>query len=111
MIQCFTFYSTLSYFSVCPANMYGGGSSDTDCSECPQFSISLAGSLQITDCRCVPGYGGSDGGPCIREFKLIIIIIIVSLNRTQCDKSITIFEWFCQIKLHVDRVDSRWCSG
>lgn len=32
---------------------------------CPAFSSSPAGSSNLTDCRCDPGYSGPDGGTCV----------------------------------------------
>ena len=53
--------------SLCRANSYSsGGGFDPSCTSCPENSFSPA-SLQsgaVTDCSCLAGYSGPDGGPC-----------------------------------------------
>jgi hypothetical protein len=36
----------------------------SSCTACPANSISTAGSVDITDCKCNPGHTGADGGNC-----------------------------------------------
>jgi hypothetical protein len=33
--------------------------------KCPTNSVAPSGSNEITDCQCVPGYTGPNGGPCV----------------------------------------------
>ena len=51
----------------CLAGYYGprGG----PCLACPEHSLSLADSANITSCECVVGYRGPDGGPCEKCYK------------------------------------------
>jgi hypothetical protein len=56
-----------SVCQLCPARKYSttlGASSDTTCVPCSKDSDSTAGSANITECLCNPGYSGADGGPC-----------------------------------------------
>ena len=41
------------------------GLTDASCSTCNPFSTSLEASVSNTDCQCLPGYTGPNGGPCV----------------------------------------------
>eukprot|EP00961_Rhodomonas_salina_P023344 313609-Rhodomonas_salina.1 len=49
---------------MCSAGTYKDGTGTGPCTTCPAFSNSSAGSSQMTDCSCIPGYTGPDGGAC-----------------------------------------------
>ena len=36
----------------------------TNCTVCPDFAVSPAGSNNATDCLCLPGFYGEHGGEC-----------------------------------------------
>jgi hypothetical protein len=51
----------------CAAGTYSNETAATNasaCRDCPTYSHSPAGSVNITECLCNPGYSGADGGPC-----------------------------------------------
>ena len=51
----------------CPADSYSPETAETSldtCTACPASTQSVAGSSVITDCVCVVGYTGPDGGEC-----------------------------------------------
>ena len=51
----------------CGRDTYGesyNASSASACLQCPQNTTSMAGSWQISNCSCIPGFHGSNGGPC-----------------------------------------------
>ena len=53
--------------SLCPTNTYQPARARTassDCLGCPDFSLSLQASDQLTDCECQSGYFGANGGTC-----------------------------------------------
>lgn len=53
--------------SLCPTNTYQPALARTasaDCLGCPDFSLSLQASDELTDCQCQSGYFGANGGTC-----------------------------------------------
>lgn len=53
--------------SLCPTNTYQPALARTasaDCLGCPDFSLSLQASDELTDCQCQSGYFGVNGGTC-----------------------------------------------
>ena len=53
--------------SLCPTNTYQPAlarTASSDCLGCPDFSLSLQASDQLTDCECQSGYFGANGGTC-----------------------------------------------
>jgi hypothetical protein len=61
-----TFKDTIGSASpqICSTGTYSNASGMSFCLTCAPFSDAPAGSSHITDCRCLPGYSGIDGGPC-----------------------------------------------
>ncbi len=54
--------------AACPEGKYSNRSaatSEATCAACPPWSYSAQGNANVTDCVCVRGYSGPDGGPCI----------------------------------------------
>ena len=49
----------------CSAGTYADESGMSFCYSCAPFSDSAAGSNHTTDCKCLSGYAGPDGGPCV----------------------------------------------
>ena len=49
---------------ICSRGTYANASGMSFCFTCTPFSDAPAGSSDITDCKCVLGYAGMDGGPC-----------------------------------------------
>ena len=47
--------------AACVAGYYSNGGV---CTACPSHTTSAAMSASVTDCKCVKGYSGADGGPC-----------------------------------------------
>ena len=47
----------------CGANAFAASGSIV-CTTCPDFSTAFSGSSAITDCKCMAGYTGVDGGTC-----------------------------------------------
>ena len=43
-----------------------GAAEEVTCQACPPGSTAMESSDAITDCRCEPGFSGSDGGPCLQ---------------------------------------------
>lgn len=63
--------------NICPANTYQpkeGATAKEDCLTCPLNSGAEASSSALTNCTCLQGYTGQDGGPCSKcvagTFKL-----------------------------------------
>lgn len=53
----------------CPADTYSvtvNATTAGTCLACPANSVSPAGSDDVTDCQCNPGYTGPNGGPCVQ---------------------------------------------
>ena len=48
----------------CEEGTYSNSTSSTMCFACAAFSFSLAGSIGDSDCKCLEGYSGPEGGPC-----------------------------------------------
>ena len=49
----------------CPAGKFDDPTTSSDtCANCPAHSDSEAASVKSTDCKCMPGYTGPDGGMC-----------------------------------------------
>ena len=49
----------------CSAGTYSNTSGMSFCHACAPFSDSGPGSNRTTDCKCLPGYAGPHGGPCV----------------------------------------------
>jgi hypothetical protein len=45
-------------------NEYAPELDTTQCLSCPTNSVTPSRSDELTDCQCVPGYTGNNGGPC-----------------------------------------------
>ena len=51
----------------CERGKYGSAYAayaESACTSCPNHSISEPGSWHLSNCSCIPGFTGSDGGPC-----------------------------------------------
>lgn len=59
-----TFSERRSACLPCDEGYYATSSEMSQCDQCPPHSFSGEGSDNIDDCKCDPGYTGSDGGPC-----------------------------------------------
>ena len=54
---------------LCGPDTYSGLSAN-ECTNCPGNAAAPAGSVSITDCKCIVGYSGPDGGPCVASQSL-----------------------------------------
>ena len=53
----------VTHCTFCAAGTYQNSSGASACMECPANSISPTGSVNVSSCRCKPGYVGSGGLP------------------------------------------------
>jgi hypothetical protein len=51
--------------SSCGVDTYSVGIAATSCSSCPARTVSASGSKHETDCICIVGHSGRNGGPCL----------------------------------------------
>ena len=70
----------------CEPGTYKPSSGSSSCTACPSpHSISTAGSNATSDCKCQPGYTGSDGGTCVACAMGTYKLVRGSSNCTACE--------------------------